>query len=342
MSAGKASGKLFLAEERRVTPSDLVRSANLLGGDYTFEDVAPDPQQPVLQGRFDTLQLRPGLILHAAAGHDLHDMRTRNTLNPAIKIVVVVGGATDLSFGPHRFLLGPCSPDPATRSQGALVNLAEEGEFSRRWQRGRDERKVSLTLMPEWLESGGGFDECAAHATLRAFTRQHLANQQWTVSARARALACSILEPTPYLPGLQRLRLEAQCIELALEALTAVSTDGTASAGNTFTSSERRRLARLEALLMESDSGELNMSEIARQVGSNPTTLQALAKRAWGRTVFERLRELRLEKAYRELRRGASVAVAAEVAGYNSANNFATAFKRCFGYSPREARQTAG
>lgn len=320
---------------RTVTRSDLVRSAGLLGSDYVFNDSAP-ADEAVLHGQFDTLHLRPGLILHAAAVRDLRTMRTRNALNPGVKIVVVIDGHTDLSFGHHRFDLGPQGQDPGARNRGALVNLAEIDTFSRRWQRDRHERKVSLTLTPEWLDLDGG--DCAAAAGLKAFTQAHLACQPWTVSARARELARQILEPSSFLPGLQRLRLESRCIELATEALSALEPAPVPAVAPALREADRRRLARLEDLLHSEEIVGLSTADIARDVGSNPTTLQALARRAWGCTVFERLRDIRMDKAHQLLAGGAGVAQAAEVAGYASAPNFSTAFKRRYHCSPREVR----
>ncbi|GGY35606.1 hypothetical protein GCM10007387_17150 [Pseudoduganella albidiflava] len=354
---------------RYVTRADLVRSAGLLGAAYTFNDSAPADEQ-VLHGQFDTLQLRPGLILHAACVRDLRTMDTSNQLDPAVKIVLLVDGATDLSFGHHRFQLGPRSADPAQRASGALVNLAEEDLFARRWQAGRTERKVSLTLTPEWIEEGG-LAAHGDHAALRAFCREHLARQPWTPSARARDLARAILEPASFEPGLHRLRLEARCLELAAEALAAVGEHmpGTPA----LREIDRRRLRRLDELLHAAASDalptmpavpahapppaglpapvasvpvpcmpalsmpELSMAGIARAIGTNPVSLQALTRRAWGCSVFERLRMLRLERAHDVLLRGGSVAEAAAVAGYSAATNFATAYRRRYGCTPRQA-----
>lgn len=321
---------------RFLTRNDLVRSAGLplLGASYTFNDQAPADER-VLEGQFDTLQLRPGLILHAANVRDLRTMNTSNSLKPGLKVVLLVDGATDLSFGHQRFCLGPASTDPADRHGGALVNLAEEDLFSRRWQRGRNERKVSLTLTPEWMEDAG-LRELVAPGALRRFCSEHLARQSWTVSARARELARQILEPSSFLPGLQRLRLEARCIELAAEALTALAEPPPSPLS--LRDIDRQRLLRLDDMLRCAGSGELSMTEIARAVGSNPVSLQALARRAWGSTVFERVRQIRMERARDMLLGGASVAQAAEAAGFSAATNFATAYRRRYGANPRKAR----
>ncbi|WBS00405.1 helix-turn-helix domain-containing protein [Pseudoduganella sp. SL102] len=81
----------------------------------------------------------------------------------------------------------------------------------------------------------------------------------------------------------------------------------------------------------------LSMADIARAIGTNPVSLQALTRRAWGCSVFERLRMLRLERAHDVLMRGGSVADAAAVAGYSAATNFATAYRRRYGCTPRQA-----
>lgn len=320
---------------RRVTRGDLMRNVRRLGSDYAFNDSGP-ADEAVLEGQFDTLNLRPGLILHAAAVRDLCDLSSSHKLNPGLEIVVLVDGCTDLSYGHHRFELGPGSADPAGRHRGALVNLAEADQFSRRWRRGRHERKVSMTLTPEWLAQAG-MDEHGAPQVLQAFMREHLASQPWTVSARARELARQILEPASYLPGMQRLRLEGRCIELAAEAIGAIG--AVTSKATPVRPVDLRRLARLDELLRSEAGGRMSMAEIARELGTNASSLQVLAKRVWGVTVFGRCRTLRMELALSLLRQGAEVSQAAEAAGYVAATNFSTAFKRHFGVSPRSASE---
>jgi AraC-like DNA-binding protein len=265
-------------------------------------------------------------------------MDTSNQLDPGVMLVLLVDGATELSCGRHRFQLGPRGADPAQRGSGALVNLAEEDLFSRRWLAGRTERKVSLTLTPQWMEEGG-LAAHGDHAALRTFCREHMARRSWKLSPRAEALARRILEPPSFEPGLSRLRLEARCIELAAEALTAIG--DAAPEPSALREIDRWRLRQLVDLLRAAagaaPSTALSMAAIAREVGSNPMSLQALTRRAWGCSVFERLRTLRLDRAQAMLLRGASVAEAATVAGYAAATNFATAYRRRFGCTPRQA-----
>ena len=58
-----------------------------------------------------------------------------------------------------------------------------------------------------------------------------------------------------------------------------------------------------------------------------------------GTTIFEYARNRRLEKGRAALENdGVSVTEAAFLAGYSSAANFATAFKRAFGVPPKFVR----
>ncbi|RFA26785.1 hypothetical protein CAI21_15985 [Alkalilimnicola ehrlichii] len=313
--------------ERRISCAELLRRLDAVAQDYVFEGALVEREQAVLSGHFETVCLRPGLILHSAAVRDLCDVHTHNRLQPGIKILVVTGGLTDVAFGNRRFRLGTGG------TEAALVNLAEEERFSRRWQRGREERKISLTLTQEWLAEIG-LDETADSGGFLAFARQHLAFMPWAVSARARSLVQRLLQPAVYLPGLQRLYLEAHCVELASEALATLLPP--VSTSDRLRPGERRRLQRLTELLTSDEVLGMSVADIARAVHSNPSSLQTLARKAWGRTVFEQLREIRLNKARQALLDGHTVAHAAEVAGYASATNFATAFKRRYGCSPRQ------
>jgi AraC-like DNA-binding protein len=68
-------------------------------------------------------------------------------------------------------------------------------------------------------------------------------------------------------------------------------------------------------------------------------TLQRHFRAMWGTTVAQYLREGRLSRARLALERdGISVAQAACIAGYGSAANFATAFRRRFGVPPGQVR----
>jgi AraC-like DNA-binding protein len=78
---------------------------------------------------------------------------------------------------------------------------------------------------------------------------------------------------------------------------------------------------------------------IARNAGMSVNTLQRIFRMVHNTTVFDYVRARKLHRAREALERdGASVAEAAYIAGYASAANFATAFRRFFGTSPKNFR----
>lgn len=89
------------------------------------------------------------------------------------------------------------------------------------------------------------------------------------------------------------------------------------------------------------DSGAADswsLADIALELGLHENTLQRRFREAHDCTVFDYLRRRRLDQAHAALLEGASVTQAALAAGYGNPGNFATAFKRLFGVSPRSVR----
>jgi len=96
---------------------------------------------------------------------------------------------------------------------------------------------------------------------------------------------------------------------------------------------------RLVELLDSGVADDWTQERIAREMGVNATTLQRQFRALHGMTLFEYQRTRRLLQARQALERdGVSVNEAAWLAGYNSPANFATAFKRQFGISPKQVR----
>lgn len=321
----------------------LIRKADLLRSldhehDYSFSRPGLTDESPVLQGEFETIVLRPGLVLYRRRVRDLHDMQTSVTVGPGLEIGFLVSGETEVSFGDLDLRLGPRRDNHGrVRNSATVVALAEADTFRRYWRCGREETKVGMSLSPDWLDSGA-FPESRALDRVRAFLGRHLAQQSWEPSARAQALAHQIAHPPAFADPFRNLYLEARTLEFATEALMAIA-QAPVFAARPLAAREHRRLRELQAWLDASRVETLTLDDIARQAAMSPATLQRAFLAFSGQSLFEYLRSRRLDAARRALEReGASVAQAAEMAGYTSANNFATAFKRRFGCTPRDVR----
>lgn len=327
--------------ERRIHRPDVTRRVDLVGSDYRFDGPAMGRDEPVLTGMFQMEQLRPGLVLHRTRVTDLADLRTSLTLQPGIKLAMVIDGYSDIALGSMSLRLGPGHPLGRAQAQlGSLVALAEPERFTRYWRTGRSEAKVSVTLTSEWLD-GNGLDDSHELDTLRRFQSQHLARCDWQPSQRALALAGQIVHAPAMQPFLRRLHLESRTVELVTEALSALCRADMPTSPR-LSARDRRRLQDLQAGIDDGSIPALDMAALARQMGMSVATLQRKFRLFAGMPLFGYVRQVRLVAARDAIERdGLSVEQAAGLAGYTSAANFATAFRRQFGMPPGQFKSKA-
>lgn len=298
-------------------------------------DPALAPEAPALHGLLRTDCLQPGLWLHRADVRDLRDLTIQEVQGESLRLVVVLDGEVDVSFGPRRLGLGG---GRTRRPQAAFVALRRPELFVRRGWRGKHERKVSVGFSREWLAATCPDDDTNL-ALLQSLFDRHLAIERWTPTPRIVALAEQLIHPPDQPPVLQKLYLESRSIELVAEALRHLTS--LALVPPSLGPRERRRIADARSLLDSGAADDLTLEEIARRVGSNPCSLQKQFRSATGQTIFDYLRQNRLLRARQALEQeGRSVGEAADIAGYSSAANFATAFKRHFGITPRQCRES--
>ena len=296
-----------------------------------FAPTRAPSEQPLLQGSFQFQELRSGLVVHSTHAHELHDQHSLWATEQGVRLVMVLGGQVDVSFGHQRLVL---APGPG-RASAALVSLAQAEQLERRTRSGGYVRKLSISLTPKWL------DEAGLHSAqqVQGFMQEHLSVHHWTPSQHALGLAEQCIQPSAYAPGLHMLHLESRAIELTLEAFKHLQRGTGDCPRPALKPADARRMAQLMDLLENEPLTTLSLDEMAQHVGSNATSLQQQFRTLHGCTVFEYVRQRRLQAAKQALQRDQlSVAQAAEVAGYGSAANFATAFKRRYGLSPKQVR----
>lgn len=288
---------------------------------------------PNISGLVERRELSPGLILQRMRVRDLEDRETHGTVQPSLKIGLVVGGQSDFSLGHQDFRLGPQTGKP---SDAMLVSVAEPDAYLRRAHQGQDEHKLVLTLMPDWCAMHTD-EDLQMQARLREFQSTHLARLDWHPSARAVGLAQQIVHAPDQAGLIERLQQEARVMEILAEALATIA--GQAPSSVALSTRGHRRLRELQARV---DAGEFDvctLGDIARKVGMSSSSLQRAFKTFAGESLFEYMRGRRLDAARILLQQeGLNVGQAATRAGYGNSANFATAFKKRFGYSPSTAR----
>lgn len=309
----------------------------------------PTRAQPALDGTFETGELAEGMHLTRVDLRDFQGGATKGKLTPGLCIAIVVGGTSDLSYGRKRVVLG--TKGAAVR-QGSLVMLREDEPSLRQSQRGDRERRISLCLSLAWLETRTGLDlknTSPGSGTLQTFLQRHLSTLIWPVSAQAVAMVEQMLTPPALAPGLWRMYQESRALDLVVEAMSQISArslGGGVSLAHAMHACtgplrerDRLRMADVRELLDSGDADELSLQDIARYACLSVNTLQRHFRLTWGQTVFDYLRDVRLMRARIALEReSVTVGEASALAGYTSAANFATAFRRHFGISPGQVR----
>lgn len=322
-----------------VRRADLVEASTLCGSQFTL--LAPDlpSEGAALRGHFEMARLRSGVVLHATDTYDMHDLTTRLVHSEGLTISLFLEGMADVSLGGRRFLLGPGAN--GGEPEGIVIARAEPHLFQRQGRRGTHVRKVNVSIPVDWLE-GEALGGLGDHRTVRAFSRDHLASAHWRPSPRLVALAEQILRPRLHGPLLHALQMESRALEIAAEALGMLGDEpaiGIEPAQH-FNPRDRRRMWEVHDFIESRLNTDLTLAEVARAAGMSINSLQRLFRATFGMTVFEYVRQRKLELARDALEgQGLSVSQAAYMAGYNSSANFSTAFRRAFGVPPKSVRR---
>lgn len=287
--------------------------------------------------------LRPGLSVHADDAVDPCDFTAHGRMDAGLRVLVLLEGAVDVSYGERRLLVAAERPRGPS---GLMVNLTQPELFARRLRKGRHARRVCVCLGGTWLAQMA--TSTREQDAVGEFMRQHLAVKAFAPSPRLAALAGQLAEPArpPHAPGaaplLHHLTLESRALAFAAEALSGLLAPAGEPALRSPPSLRPRQASRMQDLhdFLQSDAAlGLSLQAIAQQVGMHPNTMQRHFRAQYGTTVVDCVRETRLLRARQALEQGGlSVAQAAEMAGYTSAANFATAFRRRFGLPPKWAR----
>ncbi|MCW8176482.1 helix-turn-helix transcriptional regulator [Verminephrobacter aporrectodeae] len=299
--------------------------------------------------------LQPGLRVHADDAIDALDATVQGHCAPGLHLVFLLEGGLDIAYGERRVLMRTAADDGcvqaahggARRAGGqprcVMVNATEPESFSRRVRHGGYARRLSLCMSHDWLHQLQAASGTRMPAALEALLSGHLALRDWQPSARAVALAEQVLHPPACAPMMELLYQDSRLLDLLAEALAPLQAgEPAARPGPAPNAALARRLRDLREFLGSAAADTLSLDDITRHAGMNANTLQRHFRRAYGTTVFDFMRESRLQRARTALERdGISIKQAAALAGYGSAANFATAFGRRFDMAPKEARRAA-
>lgn len=323
------------SDRTKIRHDDLVALSRLVGTGYRPMDMALDGTATVARGKFQLSAVRPGLLVHASDARYERTVTTRMEKQQSLNFSIVLSGGWRATLGGAALASG--GHGGGSPSATAFV-LSESDLWQKHALEGGHARMVNVMASPEWLEGSILDGSAAAPQSVASLARRHRWHACWQPSARLLGLADRVLSLPLYAGALQRLYLESRAIDIVVESLSLLLDEGS-PVGNGGRPAEHRRMWAVREQLDAATWEIPSLAQLARDAGVSPRTLQRQFAAVHGVGVFDYLRLRRLDRARRQLEReGISVAQAAHVAGYSSAANFATAFRRRFGLSPRQAR----
>jgi AraC-like DNA-binding protein len=316
--------------------ADIEDTSALVGRGFALHGAELSRSEAALSGMFRMIRLRSGIVIHTSDTTELHDMTTRVEQQPGLTIHLYLHGAADASLGGKPLDLGRVPGRPV---EAVVTGRAEPDLFERRAHQGDRVRKVNVTVSREWL-ADSAFSSTDEFKMISSFVATHHARCAWIPTTSFLSIAEQMLSPPAVSGVMQNLYLESRALDLLSEAFGVLTHHAEICGLERLKAADRRRLQQIEDFLAEHLHEVTSLDDLARIGGVSASTLRRLFQSAYGTTVFDRLRSLGLERARQALeRQGVPVSQAAYLAGYNSAANFATAFKRHFGLTPTDVRR---
>lgn len=300
------------------------RMARALTREHQCQPVEGQSGDGALIGNMHMQEVQPGLFMRLNRLRKRADLRIQASIDPSLKISIVWRGQPTVCFGnsPHQLKLGIA----------LCIALNESTEFSLQSPRSAHEHSAILTLTPAWLTQHLGITTPSAALQLN----QHLAHHYWRPSARLIERLDALSKQTPERLS-QRLGMESAALEAISECLASI-----ASPLDTASRRGEDWQTRLDSWIHSGEAAYLSQAEMAAQLGMSLRQLQRRYRDTYGSSLARDLRVRQLTRAAHLLMdRSVTVEAAAELAGYRSAANFATAFRRQFDLSPRQREQIA-
>jgi AraC-like DNA-binding protein len=226
-----------------------------------------------------------------------------------------------------RLALAPLSAGFYVQTEGALKGVRAGGERH---------RFITIELSAEFLRRHFSAAEKDLHPRIqRMLAGAPLpgVSEPIRLASNHQQMVMSLRQPPVYAPA-QRLWYHAKALEVAAALFYRP-----AAHEDLFCQRQKRqnqdRVQRVIVLLEENLAEPLSLEEIGCSVGCSHFYLSRIFTQEMGRSIFQHLRELRMERAAQLLRAGRlNVTQVALEVGYSSPSHFSTAFHETFGCCP--------
>lgn len=299
------------ASDQSVIQTFSAEDLHLFGTRYALDYRFPDNYNPenVLRGLVQEHTFRSGVNLVYSDVEVLESYESRSYDPMSLNVIVMLKGCVRLKVGSENIVLSD--------HMALTVRLDKEVQIDA-YQRAEQHLKV-LTL------SMGA-------ETLEALGIPVKSGNGWHVWRLPRHLYQGLMhfETCRYV---QQLHLEGLSLQLLAQSLAALKAPISAQKART-SPHDWKGLERVREAMQAKPEAQYCLSELAELAAMSPSSLRSKFKDFYEQTLFDFIKERRLEMGKAFLLQGYSVQYAAHFSGYRYATNFATAFRRHFGVAP--------
>jgi AraC-like DNA-binding protein len=286
-------------------------------------------QSDLISGHFNATKSPSGILVHTMNAQEIQNFESRVRLSPCLNFCILLEGEIEFTLNNIEYNFVATKTTPVAFA----TNITAPSDWSRRLRKDRNVKKVVVSLPYEWLKSRVQLGS-SYKAQLKSLMRKHNHLFKWQPSKELRTIAQQLLN----LSGIQNedLILESKALEFIAHCLKQVDPDGSSMREQAPISGAERIQEYLESNVIENNSIlKPNLEEISVSLGISTSGLQRKFKQQFNQTIYNYVRDRKLEKAKEYLKhQNASIGEAAYRAGYKHPPNFSKAFKLAFNITP--------
>ena len=312
-SENRSAKRLFFVEDFQIF-------GERYGIDYRFPLLQGEQVSgsPVLQGNVEEMTLSSGISLTHSDVHVLQPYETTSRHSSPLYMLVVLEGCVTIALNGIDYHVRP--------GMAFSARLSEEQVMSARHDADSSLKTLSFGVYPH--EAGR---EALLESLLLEWQNLNTPTFVWHV-------------PEFVMSGIQHAQQQRGSVlarKLLLEGLMyQLLGHGLNQRQQPCPSRpDHARLERVRTMLEQSPERDHTLAQLAALAAMSPSSLRSKFRQRYGCTLFDYLRDCRLALARRYLLEGHSVQQAAWMCGYQHATNFATAFRRHYGFSPGDVRK---
>jgi len=301
---------------------DFIGFGERYGIDYRFPSliagrVRSKEQRIVVQGDVEEMALSSGLNLTRSDVRVLQPYETTSLHHCPLYLLIVLEGSVMLRINGQQYVVRSGMAFTSRLGEQQVMNASHLADYHL--------RTFSLGVDPA---------RCGQSPLLTALLEQWEASGAPTFVWQVPEFLLSGLQQSTVVGLPRQLILEGAMLQLLGHAL-AYRTQGVEKR---MPGGVRERLEAVRRLLEQQPEKEYTLTALAQLAAMSSSSLRVKFRQAYGHSVFDYLRDRRLELARRYLAQGYSVQQAAWMSGYQHATNFSTAFRRRYGVAPSEVR----